>query len=183
MSKCFPLRPETRLDTGMLSSVALRWVCKCLNQGSPPFLKNQGSPFTNGFETENHFLAQIHAKGCQFATHTFEIKTWLICLQSLTKIKDIHQCKDTDHVYAVVRTRPWATHVVRAGDLAPAGTMLVTPGLNKTHQDGELCGGFTTHQLLHVIRVRQQKAMLNYAGKFKRKVPVIATTYWVWHRF
>jgi len=35
----------------------------------------------------------------------------------------------TDHVYAIVRTRPRATHVVRAGDLAPAGTMLVTPVL------------------------------------------------------
>jgi len=46
---------------------------------------------------------------------------------SLIKIKDIHQCEDTDYVYAVVRTGPWAIHMVRAGDLAPAGTMLVTP--------------------------------------------------------
>jgi len=45
---------------------------------------------------------------------------------SLTKIKDIHQCEDTDHVYAVVRTAPLATRVVHGGDLAPAGTMLVT---------------------------------------------------------
>jgi len=46
---------------------------------------------------------------------------------SLIKIKDIHQCEDTDHVYAIVRTGPRATHVVRVGDLVPAGTMLVTP--------------------------------------------------------
>jgi len=48
---------------------------------------------------------------------------------SLIKIDNIHQCEDTDHVYAIVRTSPRATHVVRAGDLAPAGTMLVTPAL------------------------------------------------------
>ena len=45
------------------------------------------------------------------------------------KIKDIHQCEDIDHVYAIVRTGPRATHVVRVGDLVPAGTMLVTHGL------------------------------------------------------
>jgi len=47
----------------------------------------------------------------------------------LTKTEDVHQCEDTDRVYAIVRTRPRATHVVRVGDLAPAGTMLVAPGL------------------------------------------------------
>jgi len=36
---------------------------------------------------------------------------------------------DTDQVYAIVRTSPRAAHVVRAGDLVPAGTMLVTRGL------------------------------------------------------
>jgi len=46
------------------------------------------------------------------------------------KIKDIHQCQDTKHVYAIVRTSPRATHVVRVGDLVPAGTMLVTPVLD-----------------------------------------------------
>jgi len=30
---------------------------------------------------------------------------------SLVKIKDIHQCEDTDHVYAIVRVSPRATHV------------------------------------------------------------------------
>jgi len=45
------------------------------------------------------------------------------------KIKDIYQCEDTDHVYAVVRTGACATHMVRTGDLVPAGTMLVNPGL------------------------------------------------------
>jgi len=50
---------------------------------------------------------------------------------SLIKIKDIHQCKDTDPVYAVVRTSPRATHMVRVGDLAPAGGMLVTPCLKQ----------------------------------------------------
>jgi len=35
----------------------------------------------------------------------------------------------TDHVYALVRTSPWATHVFHAGDLVLAGTRLVTPDL------------------------------------------------------
>jgi len=48
-------------------------------------------------------------------------------MSSLIKIKDIYQCEDTDHVYAIARTGPRATHVVCAGGLAPAGTMLVTP--------------------------------------------------------
>jgi len=48
---------------------------------------------------------------------------------SLIKIKDFHQCEDTDHVCAIVRTGPRATHVVRAGHLAPASTMLVTPAV------------------------------------------------------
>jgi len=49
---------------------------------------------------------------------------------SLIQIKDIHQCEDTDHVYVIFRTSPWATHVVCAGDLTPASTMLVTPVLH-----------------------------------------------------
>jgi len=42
------------------------------------------------------------------------------------KIKDIYQWEDTCHVYAVVRTGPWATHMVPTGELVPAGTMLIT---------------------------------------------------------
>jgi len=48
---------------------------------------------------------------------------------SLIKIKDIHQRDKTDHVHVIFRTSPRATHMFRAGDLVPAGTMLVTPGL------------------------------------------------------
>ena len=33
----------------------------------------------------------------------------------LTNIKDLHQCEDIDHVNAIVRTRPRATHMVHAG--------------------------------------------------------------------
>jgi len=51
-----------------------------------------------------------------------------LCYQK--KINDIHQWEDTDHVCAIVRTSPRATHVVRAGDLTPKGTMLVTPDLD-----------------------------------------------------
>jgi len=78
-------------------------------------------------------LVQIQAKGYQFDTQTFEIKLCTICLDIIssliTKIKDIYQCEDTDHVYAIVRTGPLATHMVRTGDLVTIGTTLVVPGL------------------------------------------------------
>ena len=45
---------------------------------------------------------------------------------SLMQIKYIHQCENTDHVYAIVRTSPLATHMVRAG------TVLVTPTVNSS---------------------------------------------------
>jgi len=51
-------------------------------------------------------------------------------LSLIIKIKDIYQSEDTDRVYAIVRTGPWAIHVVRMGDLVPGGTMLVTPDLD-----------------------------------------------------
>jgi len=47
---------------------------------------------------------------------------------SLT-IKDIPQCEETDRVYVIFRTSPRATEMGCAGDLVPAGTMLVTPGI------------------------------------------------------
>jgi len=47
-------------------------------------------------------------------------------LLSLTKIKDIHQCEDSDHFDAIVRRRPQATHEARVGDLVLASSMLVT---------------------------------------------------------
>ena len=53
---------------------------------------------------------------------------------SLIKLKDIHQREDTDHVHAIVRTGPRATHMIHVGDLAPAGTMLVTPVLEELFQ-------------------------------------------------
>ena len=83
---------------------------------------------TKIFKTQSYFLVQIHAKGYQFDTQTFEIKICTICfhilLSFILKIKDIYQCEDTDHVYAVVRTGPRATQMVRTGDLVPAGIML-----------------------------------------------------------
>ena len=48
---------------------------------------------------------------------------------SLLQIKYIHQCENTDHVYAIVKTSLRVTHMLRVGGLVPAGTMLVTPAL------------------------------------------------------
>jgi len=66
----------------------------------------------------------------------------------LIKIKDIHQCEDTD---AIVRTGPRATYVVRAGDLVPEGTMLMTPGLHPLESGPKFVqgpGGVTTSPTL-----------------------------------
>jgi len=86
---------------------------------------------TNVFENERYFLLQIHAKGYQSGTHTSEIKfaSFVFNYVIINENKYIHQCEDTDHVYSVVRTSPRATHVVRAGDLVPTSTMLVTPAV------------------------------------------------------
>jgi len=48
---------------------------------------------------------------------------------SSIKIKGLYPCQDIEHVYAMVRTSPRTTNVVRAGDQVPAGTMLVTPAI------------------------------------------------------
>jgi len=61
--------------------------------------------------------------------HSSEIKILLnlsLIMLLLIKINNIHLCEDTFHVAAILRTTPQATHVVRAGDLLPVGTMLVT---------------------------------------------------------
>jgi len=48
-------------------------------------------------------------------------------LSTITE-KDIYQGEDTDRVYAIVRTGPWAIHVVSSDELLPTGTMLVSCG-------------------------------------------------------
>jgi len=75
-------------------------------------------------------LVQIHTKGYEapiwytdFLNNLFNLSSIIL---SLIKIEDNHQYKETGHVYAIVRTSPRATHVVRTGDLVPASTMLVT---------------------------------------------------------
>jgi len=40
-----------------------------------------------------------------------------------------HLCEATGHANAIFRTGPRAAHVVLAGDLVPADTMLVTPAV------------------------------------------------------
>ena len=96
-------------------------------------MKYHAARVTNLFETESYFLVQIHAKGYQFDTHTSEIKIakFVFNFVIIHKNKDIHPCENTDHVYAIVRTSPQATNDVRAGDLVPAGTILVTPAIRQ----------------------------------------------------
>jgi len=74
---------------------------------------------------QSYFLVQIHAEG--YLIHR-PSKLKFSQFVSIIKITDIYQCEYTDHVYAVVGTGLWATHMVCMGDLLRAGTMLVTPG-------------------------------------------------------
>jgi len=60
----------------------------------------------------------------------FRLKIWLPWISLILNFKDIYQCEDNDRVYAIIKAGLSATHVVHTGDLVPAGTMLVTPGLH-----------------------------------------------------
>jgi len=61
--------------------------------------------------------------------HTSEIKI-LLNLPSIILVLTFVNCEDTDHANFIFRPGPRATHVVRAGDLVPAGATLVTFGVD-----------------------------------------------------
>jgi len=67
---------------------------------------------TNLFETDSYGTWYRFMRWATSLIHTSEIK---ICslrssiMSTLLKIKEIHHCEDTDHVYAIVRTSPRAT--------------------------------------------------------------------------
>ena len=58
--------------------------------------------------------------------HTFEVKILLI----LTVINNVNLCDDSHHLNGIFKTGQRAANVALAGDLVPAGTVLVTPGLH-----------------------------------------------------
>jgi len=96
-------------DVGLL--LALKISLLSLVQGSQTFLKLRA---TSWYRFMRRATSVIH-------TSEIKILNLSSIMSSLIKIKDIHKCEDTDQVYAIVRTSPRATHVVRAGDLVPAG--------------------------------------------------------------
>jgi len=87
-----------------------------MKQGSPTFLKLTATFWYRFMRRATNLIHILLNKCAQFVS----------IMLSLIQIKYIHQCENTDHVYAIVRTSPLATHVVRAGDLVPVGTVLVT---------------------------------------------------------
>jgi len=58
---------------------------------------------------------------------TFEIKIAQFTFNYFSI--DIRKCEEIDHANVIFRTGPRATYMVLVGDLVPAGTALVTPGL------------------------------------------------------
>ena len=65
--------------------------------------------------------------------HTLLNKICSICLNYVIINENyIYQRENTDHAYAIVRTSRQATHMVRGEDLAPEGTVLVTPAVNSS---------------------------------------------------
>jgi len=58
----------------------------------------------------------------------------LLNLPSIILVLKIRKCEDIDHANVIFRTGPRATYMVLAGDLVPAGTALVTPGLTRQLQ-------------------------------------------------
>ena len=94
-----------------------------LHQGSPTFLKLRATscvPINAGATS----LIQVcithfwNTNFAQFTFHYFSIG------------------EDIDHANVIFRTGPRATYMVLAGDLAPAGTTLVTPDLHFTGAGG-----------------------------------------------
>ena len=61
--------------------------------------------------------------------HTSETKS-LLNLPIILVLIYVNQSEDIDHANVIFRTGPRVTYVVLAGDLVPAGTMLVTPALS-----------------------------------------------------
>ena len=86
-------------------------VLKAIEQRSPTFFKLRATVLLR-YQLMRKDTSLIHTSG-KNALFTFNYVT----------IKAIHECEDTDHVNATFRTGPRGTH---AGDLVPAGTILVT---------------------------------------------------------
>lgn len=85
---------------------------------SPNFLKLRAT-----------FWVSINVKGYQLDIHFWNknFAELVFNYVIINKINDINLCENTDDVNIVFRTGPQATHLVCAGNLVPAGTMLVTP--------------------------------------------------------
>jgi len=99
------------------------------------YVNNLPTPgVTNLFETDSCILCTDSCEGLPVWYIHFWNKN-LLNLPSIMlsiNIEDSHQWEDTKPVSAIVKTSPRATHVVCAGDLVLAGTMLVI--LTYTHQ-------------------------------------------------
>jgi len=114
-------------------------------------------------------MVQIRAKGYQCHTQTSEIKICIICLHIMLsliiKIKDIHHYKETDHVYAIVKTGHGNPH-------GPYGR----PG-SRGHHVGDPCSRCGT-LLASVVQSRALlscvSVMLQVTGKevFKSEAPL-----------
>ena len=91
-----------------------------VDQGSPTFLKLRVTFWYRFMRRADSLI------------HTLLTKIWSICLNYviINANSIINQCENTDHVHAIIRTSPRATHMVRAGDLVPAGTVLVTAAVD-----------------------------------------------------
>jgi len=84
-----------------------------LEQGSPTFAKLRATSWV-----------PITARATSLI-HTSEEKILL----NLPLINDVNLCDDTHHLNGIFKTGRRTTNVALAGDLVPAGTMLVTPAL------------------------------------------------------
>jgi len=66
----------------------------------------------------------------EILVHTAEIFKILVQFTYYGMIVDVNVCDDTHHLIAIFKRGPRATNEVLAGDLVPAGTVLVTPVLH-----------------------------------------------------
>jgi len=88
--------------------------------------------------------------------HKFEMKDLLnlsLFMLLLIKFNDINLHEGTYHVADIFRTGPRATHMVRAGNVVPAGTMLVAPDLQYNYGQTTQVQDISPLHFPHSVRI------------------------------
>ena len=110
-------RFKTKHGSGKFQAVDKCSIWQSLHQGSPTFMQLRATSWDQ--------LTLRAAIVC------YTLLKWnLVQFTYYVIINDVNLCDDTHHLNAILKTGPRVTNVVLGGDLVPAGTVLMTPGLH-----------------------------------------------------